>query len=128
NVAIRSESEVDGLPAQTLPLGFIPIPALPPHPNRHQELSFGTELHHGVAVLVADPDVVLGIDGHAVSLVLVSDHLIANGANQFVILVELEQLRVAGGVPLKGEQVSFRIDRERGHNASPPPPMARTSL
>ena len=45
--------------------------------------------------------------------------LIANGANQLVILVELEQLRVAGGVPLKGEQVSFRIDRNRGDTASP---------
>src|SRR4029450_2660013 len=104
NVAIRSESEVEGLPEQTLPLGFIPIPALPPHPDRHQELSFGTALHPRVALLVADPDVALGIDGHAVSLVLVSDHLIANGANQFVILVELEQLRGARDAPLKGEQ------------------------
>ena len=109
DVAIRSESEVQRLPEQPLSLGFIPVAALPLHADRHQELSLGTEFHHRVAVLVADPDVVLRVDGHAVRLVLMADHVLADGANQLVILVELEQLRFSGGVALKGEQVAFEL-------------------
>src|SRR6266581_1898016 len=72
----------------------------------------GAELHHRVAVLVANPDVVLGVNGHAVRLVLVADDLIADGADQLVILIEVEKLRFAGGVALEGEQVSFRVERD----------------
>ena len=45
-------------------------------------------------------------------LVLVADHVFADGAHELVVLVELEQLRLAGGVALKREQVPLRIDRD----------------
>jgi hypothetical protein len=85
---------------------------LSPYTDGHQELSFGTEFHHGVAVLIADPDVVLCVDGHAVCLVLVADHVVADGADEPVILIKLKQLRFSGGVALKSKEVAFRIDRD----------------
>ncbi len=69
----------------------------------------GTKFHHGVAILVADPDVVLCADGHAVRLVLVADHVLADGADKLVILVELKQLRFSLWVALKGEKVLFGV-------------------
>ena len=87
-------------------LGFVPITPLVLHADGHQQFSLGTEFHHGVAVLVADPDVVLCVDGHSVRLVLMPDDFVADRANQRVIPVELEQLRFARGVALKREQMS----------------------
>ena len=113
DVAVRRERDMQRLPEQPLSFGLVPVASLPANADRHQQLALGTDLHHGVAVLVADPDVVLGVDGHAVRLVLVADHVVADGAHELVVLVELEQLRLAGGVALKGEQMAFRIDRDR---------------
>ena len=95
------------LPEQPLSPGFVPIASLSPDADGHQELSLGTEFHHGVAVLVADPDVVLCVDGHAVRLVLVADHVVSDRSHELVVLTEFEQLRLARGVALKGEQVSL---------------------
>jgi hypothetical protein len=46
------------------------------------------------------------------------DDVITDGADELVILVELEQLRCSGGVALKGEQVSFRVDGNRRNTAA----------
>ena len=42
-----------------------------------------------------------------------ADDLVSDRANQLVMLVELEELRRAGGVALKREQMSLRVDRDR---------------
>ena len=42
-------------------------------------------------------------------LVLVADHVLADGADKLVILVELKQLRFSRGIALKGEKVLCRI-------------------
>src|SRR5262245_54146476 len=106
------------LPQQALSLGFVPVAALPSDANRHQQLALGTELHHRVAVLVADPHVVVGVDRHPVRLVLMADDVVAEGADQLVVLIELEQLRLASGVALEGVEMSLRIDCDRGDAAA----------
>src|SRR5882757_8265019 len=106
------------LPEQALSFCLVPIASLPANADRHQQLSSGADLHHRVAVLIADPNVVLGVDRYAVRLVLVADDVLADGAHEFVARVELEQLRFAGGVALKREQVSLRVDRD-GRYAAP---------
>ena len=112
DVAVRREREMQRLPQEPLAPRLVPVAALSPDANRHQEPALRTELHHGVAVLVANPHVVLGVDGHPVRLVLMADHLVANRADQRVVLVELEQLRPALGIPLKGVQMPLRVDRD----------------
>src|SRR5579883_3097712 len=67
-----------------------------------------------------------------------SDHVIANGANQLVILIELKQLRFPGRVALKSEEMPFRIDGYRrdaasqsiwqGERVSIPEPQIRRTL
>ncbi len=113
DIAVRREREMQRLPEQPLSLRLVPIASLPADADRHQQFPLRAQLHHRVAVLVADPDVVLGVDRHAVRFVLVTDDVFADGAHELVALVELEQLRLAGGVALKREQMSLRIDRDR---------------
>jgi hypothetical protein len=110
DITIRSKSEVQGLPEELLSLRFIPIPSLSLYAERHEELSFGTEFHYGIAILVADPHIVVRIDGHAVRLVLVADHILADRADKLMILVELKQLRFSSRIALKRKEVIFRVD------------------
>jgi hypothetical protein len=49
------------------------------------------QFHYSIAILVADPNVVLRIDCHSLRFVLMADHVVTNCADQFVILVELKQ-------------------------------------
>src|SRR5205814_1356582 len=58
---------------------------------------------------------VLGVDDHAVRLVLMADHFLADGANKLVILVELKQLWFSGRIALKSEKVFLRVDGDGRH-------------
>src|SRR5947207_91291 len=71
DIAIRSEIEHHRLPDEPLSLRFIPIAPFSPHSEGHEELSLGTYFLDCGAIRVADPDVVLCVDFHAVRLVLV---------------------------------------------------------
>ena len=75
------------------------------------------ELHHGGAVRVSDPDIVLGIDGHAMRLVLMADHVIADLQDQFVFGIELIKLRTACSFTLKYPKIALRIQSNRGNTA-----------
>ena len=119
HVAVRCEGDHHRLPEKTLSLGFVPIPSAPAFADRHEQLAVPTEFHHGRAIRGGDPDVVLRVDGHAVRFVLVANHIGADLEDQFVIRIELEELRLSGVRTLKDPQVSFRIERDRGHAAEP---------
>src|SRR2546428_2475616 len=118
DIATGSEGEVERLPEKPLSVGFIPIAPFSPHTEGYEELALGTEFHHGGAIRVADPDVVLCVDCHAVRLVLVADHVIADCAEKLVIRAKLKQLWFPDGIALKDPQVSFRIDRDRRDTAA----------
>lgn len=75
----------------------------------HEDLPLRAQLGYGVAILIAKPDIILRIDCHAMRFFLVADHIVSNRAEKYVIGVELEQLRFAGRVALKGEQVTLGI-------------------
>src|SRR5204863_2332958 len=89
------------LPEESLSLGFIPIPSLSLHANGHEELSFGS------CASMAMPCAFFG-----------ADHVLADGTDKLVILVQLKQLRFSGRVALEGEKVFLRIDSDGGHAAS----------
>ena len=75
----------------------------------HEQFAFGAELHHRGAISVGDPDIVFRIDGHAVRLVLMADDVIADLQDQFVVRVELVQLRASRGFSLEDPEVAFGI-------------------
>src|SRR5579863_356541 len=110
DIAIRSEGEIQRLPEKPLSLGFVPIPPVSPHADGPEQLPLGTDFLHGVTVRVADPDIVLGVDCQAVRLVLVVDDVIADCADQFVVPVELKELRFPDGIALEDPKLSFRSD------------------
>src|SRR6476659_56871 len=95
DIAVRAESDVQRLPEQALALRLVPIASLPANAERQQQLSLRADLHHRVAVLIADPDVVVCVDGHAVRFVLVAGDVLADRAHELAAEVELEQLRLA---------------------------------
>src|SRR5690242_16944430 len=107
DVAVRSEGKVQGLPKKSLSLGFIPVPPVPSHSDGHEQLPFGTYLFHCRTIRVADPDIVLRVDCHAVRLFLVANDVLADGADKLVIRVELKQLRLPDGVALKDPKLSL---------------------
>ena len=117
DIAVRSEGDHHRLPQQPLSFGFIPIPPASPLADGQEQLALGTDLHHRGAVRGGDPDIVLGIDGHAVRLVLVADHVVADLQDQLVIRIELEQLRLPGVCALKDPEVSFRVEGDRRDTA-----------
>jgi hypothetical protein len=80
------------------------------HADGLEEFSLRADFLYRRATLIANPDVVVGIDCHAVGLVLVADHVIADSANLFVILVEFKELRFSGGIALQDPKLSFRSD------------------
>src|SRR5438067_812060 len=107
NVAVLSESDHQRLPQQSLSLAFIPISPLASNADRHENLTMGTELHHCGAVGVRNPNIIPRVDGHAVRLFLVTDHLIADLQNKFVFRVELIELRTSERLALKHPKVPF---------------------
>src|SRR5581483_4498500 len=56
--------------------------------------------------------VVFGVDGHTMSLFLVSDDVVADLQDQFVIGIEFIKLRTAGWFTLECPEITFRI---QGH-------------
>src|SRR5687767_719843 len=119
DVTVRSEGDHHRLPEKPLSFGFIPIPSASPYADCHEKLALWTDFHHRGAIRGGDPDVVLCIDGHAMGLVLVADHVGANLKDQFVIRTELEQLRLPRVCTLKDPQVSFRIEGDCRDTAKP---------
>src|SRR5271163_389382 len=113
NIAIRREGEVQRLPEKPLSFSFIPISPVSPDTKGHEKLALGTYLLHGGAIRVADPDVVLRVDGHTVGLLLMANDVIADGAYHLVILVELKQLRFSDGIALKDPKLALRGDAHR---------------
>src|SRR5437667_3099644 len=106
-ITVLSEGDHQRLPQQSLSLGFIPISPVTPNSDRHEKLTLGTELHHGGAIRVRNPNIVFRVDGHAVRLLLVTDHFIADLQNKFVFRVELIELRTSGGLALKDPKAAF---------------------
>src|SRR5215470_17686246 len=89
DIAVLSKGDHQRLPQQSLSLGFIPISSVPPDAEPHENLTLRTELHHSAAIRVGNPNIVVSVQGHAVRLLLVTDHLVADLQNQFVFRVEL---------------------------------------
>src|SRR5207244_10518188 len=108
-IAILSEGDHYRLPQQPLSLRFIPISTAPPHTDSHKKLTSGAELHHRGAIRVRDPDIIFCVDGHAVRLFLVTDHVIADLQDKFVIRAELRELRTSSGLALKDDNTALRI-------------------
>src|SRR6266851_3116079 len=96
DITVRSEGDHHRLPEKPLRFGFIPIPPASPLADRQEKLALGAEFHHGGAIRGGNPDIVRGIDGHPVRLVLVAGHVLADLKDQVVIQIELEQLRFPG--------------------------------
>src|ERR1700685_1890540 len=117
HIAVRSKGEYHRLPQQPLPFGFIPIAAMPAHADRLQEFSVRADLLYGGQGRIAYPHIVVGIDGHAVRLVRVADHVVADGADELAIRTELIQLWGSGGGALKYPKIPFRIERNRRDTA-----------
>ena len=118
-ITVRSERDHHRLPQKPLSVGFIPISSASPFADRHQQLAGRADLHHRGAIRGGDPDVVVCIDGHAVRLVLIADHVWADLKDQVVIRIELEELRLPCVCALKHPQVCFRIEGDRGNTAEP---------
>src|SRR5262245_37507880 len=106
DVAGLPERDHYWLPQQPLALGFIPISTAPPHADGHQKLAPWTQLHHRAAIRVGDPDIVFCIDGHAVRFFLVTDHVISDLQDKFLIFVELVELRTSRGLALKDPKIA----------------------
>src|SRR5277367_5010941 len=90
---------------------------MPAHADGLQEFSVRADLLDRGQGRIADPHIVVRIDGHAVRLVRVADHVVADGADELVIRTELIQLRGPGGGALKYPEISFRIEDNRGDTA-----------
>src|SRR6266849_363491 len=117
DITVRSEGDHHRLPEKPLRFGFIPIPPASPLADRQETLALGTDFHHGGPIRGGNPDIVRGIDGHPVRLVLVAGHVLADLKDQVVIRIELEQLRFPGVCALKGPELSFRVESDRGDTA-----------
>src|SRR5580704_11531426 len=113
HIAVRSKGDHHRLPQQQLSFGFIPIAAMPAHTDRLQEFSLRADLLDRGQGRIAYPHIVARIDGHAVRLVRVADHVVADGADELVIRTELIQLCGSGGGALKYPKISFRIEGNR---------------
>src|SRR5262245_60447634 len=107
DVAVLSKGDHQRLPQQSLSLGLIPIAPVPSNSDRHEKLTLRTELHHSGAIRVGNPNIVVSVDGHAVRLRLVTDHLIADLQNKFVLRIKLIELQTFGGLALKNPKVAF---------------------
>src|SRR5437867_1573205 len=107
DIAVLSEGDHHGLPQQPLSLGFIPISPASPHTDGHEKLTHGAKLHHRGAIGVGNPDIVLCVDSHAMRLFLVTDHVIADVQDKFVIRVELIELRTSGSLALKDPKIAL---------------------
>ena len=83
-----------------------------------QELALRADLHHRRAAGIADPHIVVLIDGDAMGLVLMADHILADGADELVVGTELEQLRLSGRIALKGPEIALRIHRDARNAAA----------
>ena len=90
-----------------LALGFVPVAAMAVLSDGFQEFSIRAHfLDHG-QVVEADPHVVVRIDGHAMGLASVTDHVFANGADELMVWPVLIQLRRAGGTAFEGPEIAF---------------------
>jgi len=113
DVAIGRKGSRDGLPQIVIAFGFVPIAAMALHAEGLQQLSLRADLHHRRAVDVTQPDIIVAIHRHAMGLVLMADHILANSQNQFVVGIELEQLGMARRLALVDPDISFGIDTDR---------------
>jgi hypothetical protein len=104
-VTVPGKGDHHRLPEQPLPFCVVPVPSAASLAKGQEQLSLRAELHHRGARRGGDPDVVLGIDSHAVRLVLIADDIRADLQNQFVIRIELEQLWLPRVRALKDPEV-----------------------
>ena len=116
DIAVGTEGDHHRLPQQPLTRGLVPIPPTATLPDRQEQLPLRTQLHHRGAMGGSDPDVVLGIDRHAMGLVLIADQFLADTQDEAVVWIELEELRLAGLRALKDPEVVARI---KGHGRHP---------
>src|SRR5689334_7845751 len=107
DIAVLSKGDHQRLPQQSLSLRFIPIAAVSSNSDRHEKLTQRTELHRGGAIGVGNPNIVFSVNGHAVRLLLMTDHIVADLQNEFGFRVELIELRASGSLALKDPQVAF---------------------
>ena len=115
DVALGIEADHQRLPQIALPLGFVPIAAVAAHADGHQHLAVGTDLLGGGAGRVGDPKIVLGIDGDAMRLGMMGDHVIADGEQQLALGVPLEQLRPSDGIALQAPEIVLGIGGDGDH-------------
>ena len=113
DVAVRREREVQRLPEQPLSLRFVPVAALPLTPIVIR--SFPSGLSFITVSPFSSQIQMLSSASMAMPCALFWWPITSSPivANQLVVLIELEQLRLPGGVALKGEQMPLRIDRDR---------------
>ena len=118
DVAVGGEGNHHGLPQQSLSRSFIPIASASRLADCEEQLALRTELHHRGAMRGRDPDVVLGIDRHAVRLVLIADHIRVDLHDEAVVRqIDLEELRLTGLGTLKHPEVVVRIEGHSRHTA-----------
>ena len=104
---------------------FVPIPAVSFDADDLDELAAGTQFRDRAAIGIGDPDIVERIHGHAVRLVLVTQHAFRHRQDQFVLRVILEQLRMTGGIALQDPKIVFGIHADRGNPAMIGPIVVR---
>ncbi len=117
DVAVPAEGEHHRLPQQALALGLVPVAAMAGLADGHQELAVRAHLLQRGEAGVDDPDIVLGVHGHAVGLVVMADHIVADAQDQPVVAVIFEELRQAEGLALEHPEIVPGIQRDGGHAA-----------
>src|SRR5580698_8959807 len=117
HITVRSEGHHHWLPEQVPAPGFIPVAAMAAVTDGLQEFSIGADFLHGGEVSVANPYVVMGIDSHAMGLVRVANHILADGADELMVGPVLIQLRSALNAALESPEISPGVESHRWHAA-----------
>jgi hypothetical protein len=119
NVAAPSYSDVQWLPEQVLVFAFDPITTMAAFANGHQQLPLRTHFHHHGAIGGRDPEISLRICRHAMSLIEMPKHVIADSQNYFVIFIELKQRWPADRAALIGPEIAVEIEGYAEHAIAP---------
>ncbi len=108
-----ANATITGSHSSRCPFASSQSPRRPLWPRRQQQLAVGADLRDGRVARGRNPDVVLGVDRHAVRLGLIADHIGADLQDELVVRIELEELRLPHVGALKHPEVAFRIERDR---------------
>ena len=106
DVAVRRKRQIGGVEEQTLPRRFVPEPGRAALTNPHHHFAPRIHLDDHVAALIAEPDVVVGVDADRMRA---HGDVLAKPADELLVGVELQHLRLAGGGTVEHEDMSLGI-------------------